>query len=203
MFLSDNGPDASVVGVKAMYDHLQAALDIHSGSVELRGRKNLNYEAGHRVPLLWRWPARWQPRVVDDPTIPVSYVDIYRTLADIIGADLPCNEAPDSRSLLTLLDGVEPTDQLKRSKILTHAKKGARIAFRQRNMKWIPEYNELYNLKNDIEEKVNLMHFERGAAIGREMNNTMNEIVQFITHREEVTQKGKLDNCPKSRYLMG
>ena len=70
-------------------------MEINGKSIRLRGQKNLNYEAGHRVPFLWRWPKMWQPKVIEDPQIPVSYVDIYRTLADIIGAKLPCNEAPD------------------------------------------------------------------------------------------------------------
>jgi len=103
--MSDNGPDGSAFYAKRDNDHLQAGLTLNGETIELRGQKNFNYEAGHRVPFLWRWPARWSQREVNDPTMPVSYVDVYRTLAEIIGAELPCNEAPDSRSILTLLDG--------------------------------------------------------------------------------------------------
>ena len=43
-----------------------------------------------------------KPRVIKDAT--VSFIDVYRTLAEIIGdRDLPCNEAPDSRSLIQIL----------------------------------------------------------------------------------------------------
>ena len=34
-------------------------LDINGKTVELRGGKNHNYEAGHRVPFLWRYPNGW------------------------------------------------------------------------------------------------------------------------------------------------
>ena len=63
------------------------------------------------------------PKVVEDPSIPVSYLDVYETLADLIGTKTACNEAPDSRSLMTLLEGTEPSTKLKYSKIFTHAKK--------------------------------------------------------------------------------
>ena len=35
----------------------------------------------------------------------VSYIDVYATMADIIGTKRKCNEAPDSRSLLKLIEG--------------------------------------------------------------------------------------------------
>ena len=199
--MSDNGPDGSAYYAKRDFGHVQTALDINGESIELRGRKNFNHEAGHRVPFLWRWPARWQPRVVADPAIPVSYLDVYRTLADIIGATLPCNEAPDSRSLISLLDGTEPSEMLKRSKILTHAKKGAQLAFRKRMWKWIPGDNALYNLERDIEEKENLVQFEWGAEFAQSLNASMNGIVEFIANREKVTQKGKIETCFKNPYI--
>ena len=55
--------------------------------------------------MLWRFPKLVpEPRVIDDQI--VSYIDIYRTLAEIIGdTDLRCGEAPDSRSLVKVLNG--------------------------------------------------------------------------------------------------
>ena len=40
-------------------------------------------------------------KVINDRV--VSYIDLYRTLADIIGSDLEENEAPDSVSLWWLI----------------------------------------------------------------------------------------------------
>ena len=62
--------------------------------------------------------------------MPVSYLDVYQTLADLIGTKTECNEAPDSRSLMTLLKGEEPSLKLRYSKIFTHAKK-VRVSFQK------------------------------------------------------------------------
>jgi len=55
--------------------------------------------------MLWRYPKLFKkPRTDHDAH--VSYLDVFKTLADIIGDfNLPCNEAPDSRSLLPILVG--------------------------------------------------------------------------------------------------
>ena len=70
-------------------------------------------------------------------------------------------------------------------------------------MKWIPDYNQLFNLENDVEEKINLFDFEFGQTLAKELNSTLNDILDEITNREEITKKGKLNNCPIPRFLMG
>ena len=57
------------------------------------------------MPFIWNYPNGFKPKVISDQT--VSYVDVYRTLADVIDPRrrLPCNEAPDSRSILKTLTG--------------------------------------------------------------------------------------------------
>ena len=58
-----------------------------------------------------------EPRVIANTT--VSHIDIYRTLAEIIGdRELPCNEAPDSRSLLQILNG--KVDQIGHGQPVVH-----------------------------------------------------------------------------------
>ena len=57
-----------------------------------------------RLPFIWNYPNGFEPKVRKSPT--VSYTDVYRTLADLIGyGDIKCNEAPDSVSILNLLRG--------------------------------------------------------------------------------------------------
>ena len=51
-------------------------------------------EGGHRLPMIWHWPKGIQPGLNDQST--VSYIDVFATLADLIGVKLKCNEAPDS-----------------------------------------------------------------------------------------------------------
>jgi len=53
--------------------------------------------------MLWRYPKLFKKPRIDRDAI-VSYLDVFKTLADIIGDFiLPCNEAPDSRSMLPIL----------------------------------------------------------------------------------------------------
>lgn len=117
LFMSDNGaisrwntdtavqqyPDGSYMW--DTYNHYQNAIDLNGVNYKLNGGKQSAYEGGHRLPMLWRYPRMIkEPRVLQNVT--VSHIDVYRTLADIIGDEnLPCNEAPDSRSLIQLLNG--------------------------------------------------------------------------------------------------
>jgi arylsulfatase A-like enzyme len=71
-------------------------------------RKSYAYEASARVPLLLRFPDSWQmnrPGVVDRP---VGLEDIYPTVLDAVGIDVP--ETVDGRSLLELCRDPERDD---------------------------------------------------------------------------------------------
>ncbi|MDA3962511.1 MAG: sulfatase-like hydrolase/transferase [Planctomycetota bacterium] len=66
------------------------------------------FEASAKVPLIIRWPQRFQPRVVTEN---VNLCDLFATLCDLADIPLP-NEADtvdgrglDSRSLVPLMDG--------------------------------------------------------------------------------------------------
>ena len=84
IFMSDNGADQSTEYSYLRYGHMQNALDWgEKKSIHLRGTKNLFYEGGHRNSFMWRWPRKWSPKTVNE--IPVSYIDVYATLADVIG----------------------------------------------------------------------------------------------------------------------
>ena len=86
MFLSDNGPAKS--DILAEFGHNQNQLDLEDRSITLAGGKGGQGEAGHRTPFLWRYPNRFSPRSIYDPKVPVSTIDIYATLAELIGYDL-------------------------------------------------------------------------------------------------------------------
>jgi choline-sulfatase len=59
------------------------------------------YEASVRVPLVIRWPKRFEGgRVVDQN---VNLCDLFATLCDLAG--IPCQPGLDSRSLVPLMDG--------------------------------------------------------------------------------------------------
>jgi arylsulfatase A-like enzyme len=64
--------------------------------------KRDNWEGGHRVPFIARWPGRVKAGVSD---VTVCHTDIMATCAAITGARLPANAAEDSFSILAALTG--------------------------------------------------------------------------------------------------
>lgn len=72
-------------------DHIngQGVID----GVPLRGKKGYCYEGGHRVPLIFHWPARIPARPVGQL---IALHDIYRTLAGMLTIQVPGEQAMDS-----------------------------------------------------------------------------------------------------------
>jgi choline-sulfatase len=58
------------------------------------------YEGSVRVPLIIRWPRQFEHRIVDQN---VNLCDLFATLCDLAGLDIPDNL--DSRSLVPLMKG--------------------------------------------------------------------------------------------------
>ena len=151
-FLSDNGGSAQVTSM-----------------APLRGSKGTLYEGGIRVPMLVRWPGRVRPGSVSE--IPVSGVDLYPTILEIVGAKQPPGYILDGDSLVPVLKG---TKALPPRSIFWHfpaylePDSGRRgpwkttpcSAVRQGDWKLIEFFEdghlELYNLRSDIGETRNL-----------------------------------------------
>jgi len=96
MFSSDNGPEVtSVINMRADHDH--------DGARPWRGMKRDQWEGGHRVPLIARWPGQIVPGSKSDQTICLT--DVMATCAAIVGAKLPDNAAEDSYDVLPVLLG--------------------------------------------------------------------------------------------------
>jgi arylsulfatase A len=96
IFSSDNGPETTtVIHMRADYGH--------DGARPWRGMKRDQWEGGHRVPLLVRWPGRIHPASVSDQT--VCLTDVMATCAAITGFKLPADAAEDSVSFLPTLLG--------------------------------------------------------------------------------------------------
>ena len=96
LFTSDNGPETTtVVHMRRDYSH--------DGARPWRGMKRDQWEGGHRVPLIARWPGRIPAGRVSHQT--VCLTDILATCATISGATLPDNAAEDSFDLSPVLLG--------------------------------------------------------------------------------------------------
>jgi len=96
IFTSDNGSHWRPEDVK------QFGHDAHLG---YRGMKGDIHEAGHRIPLVVRWPGRVEPGKTTDALVGLN--DLYRTLADVVGHAPEPGAAPDSISFLPVLSGKE------------------------------------------------------------------------------------------------
>ncbi|MDA0349303.1 MAG: sulfatase-like hydrolase/transferase [Verrucomicrobia bacterium] len=98
---SDNGPEVgTVINMREKYEH--------DGARPWRGVKRDNWEGGHRVPMVARWPGKVKAGSVSDQT--VCLTDIMATCAAIADAKLPNNAAEDSFNLLPILLGETKDD---------------------------------------------------------------------------------------------
>jgi arylsulfatase A-like enzyme len=156
---SDNGP----VVDDGYADGAVADLNGHTPSGPLRGGKYSAFEAGTRVPLLLRWPARVKPGVSHAL---VTQLDFPATFAALTGQKTEAGAFPDAQNALEALLG---RDTRGRDHIIEHAANG-RLSVRTADWKFIEPgpgqaknantnielgnstEPQLYNLKNDVGE---------------------------------------------------
>jgi arylsulfatase A-like enzyme len=149
----------------------------HNPSWILRGMKADTWDGGHRIPFLVRWPGTVVPGRCAELA---CLLDVFATVADAIGADLP-EEAQDSRSLLPLLLGGDNAPPV-RNELVHHGLNGL-FGLRQGDWKYIAGTGsggfspnppvglydppaQLYNMATDIRERRNLC-FERPEVCQR------------------------------------
>jgi len=165
IFTSDNGcspeADFTILGEKG-----------HDPSYIYRGHKADIYEGGHRVPFMARWPKVIKGGRTTNQLI--CSTDLMATCADIINYDLADNEGEDSYSLFPFFEN--KASQLSRKDAIHHSVNGG-FAIRAGDWKLIMDAGsagwsfpnprqvrsldtlppiQLYNLKNDPEEALNL-----------------------------------------------
>ncbi|MCD6353920.1 MAG: arylsulfatase, partial [Prolixibacteraceae bacterium] len=99
IFTTDNG---SAAGVK-----LDKQGFVTKGyNAGMRGKKSSKYEGGHRVPLFIRWPEKNWPKGTDRNTV-ASNIDLFPTLVEWCGLQVPDSVKFDGISLSNYIDGKE------------------------------------------------------------------------------------------------
>ena len=98
LFTSDNGPEVTTA-YHMRQDHG------HDGARPWRGLKRDQWEGGHRVPAIARWPGRIPAGSTTDQTFCLT--DIMATLAALTHYDLPAGAAEDSFDFSALFTGSE------------------------------------------------------------------------------------------------
>jgi arylsulfatase A len=86
IFTADNGAEH--------YAYERIRKFQHRSSGPLRGLKRDLYEGGHRVPFVVKWPGAVEPGSVSEAL--TSQVDLFATIAAIVGHELPTGVAEDS-----------------------------------------------------------------------------------------------------------
>ena len=175
---SDNGPEVPT-SIAMRGDHN------HNGSHPWRGMKRDQWEGGHRVPFIARWPGLIEAGGVSDQTI--CQTDIMATCAAILGYDLPHDAAEDSFNILSALlhkDNGTPirpftlhqTNRLALAirkgswKYLDHRGSGGNVYNQERLQPFVLSESapdapgQLYNLDTDPGETKNL-YFERPELV--------------------------------------
>jgi len=163
IFTSDNGAS----GV-CDFDALKEQG--HNPSYIFRGFKGDIWEGGHREPTVISYPAMIQGGTASNHMISLS--DIYRSIAEIIDAEIADNAAEDSISNVPLWEGKnEPVREdvvhssangglsIRRGdwKLELVYNGGGLLAARQGAQGQVFEPAELYNLKEDIRETNNVI----------------------------------------------
>jgi arylsulfatase A len=192
VFTSDNGPEHL-----DFYEHATAydrARDHDHYSMDgLRGIKRDAWEGGHRVPFIARWPGEVPVDTECDETI--CLVDLLRTLASLLGTDLPANAGEDSYNILPALRGESHETPLREATV----HQGGGLALRKGDWVFIdapsgdnneePEWfreergyeghdhpGELYDLSSDRAQRENL-YAERPDKV-TELRSLLNQYKQ-------------------------
>jgi len=98
IFSSDNGPV-----LNDGYDDQSVTLNgDHKPGGPFTGGKYSAYEAGTRVPTIVNWPSVVKSGISDAL---ISQVDLYASIANLVGHKLDGNAAPDSKNVLDALLG--------------------------------------------------------------------------------------------------
>jgi len=154
----------------------------HRTSGDFRGYKGDNYEGGHRVPFIVRWPGKVAAGSESDQIITLA--DTLGTVAGLLGQTLPESAGVDSFDLSPVLLG-KKTDGPVRTTVIMQTGKN-QLAFRDGDWKIVSteptQWNgseayisadalELYNLGDDPFETEDLAgrYPERSAAMRRRL----------------------------------
>ena len=189
IFTSDNGPEVPTV-FHMRHDHN------HDGSRPWRGVKRDNWEGGHRVPMIVRWPGKVPSGTSDQIT---SLTDVMATVAELVDYDLPAESAADSFSMLAPMMGTHDDSPIRpfilqqgfmkdrslvirrgKWKLLDHKGSGGNNYEKHKQLMEyaLPEFapdapGQLYDLENDPGETKNL-YLERPEIV-QELSTLLRE----------------------------
>ena len=169
IFTSDNGGVA-------------AGDNFSTSNKPLRAGKGYQFEGGIKEPFFIKVP--WLEIDGGQSNTPVTGTDFYPTILDLIGVDLKPEEHKDGISLLPLLTGKTIDERPLIWHYPHYGNQGGEPSsiIREGEWKLIHYYedgrNELYNLKNDLEESNDVS--EKYLSIANELHKTLFEYLKTV-----------------------
>ena len=186
IYTTDNGPWCQPRYYKNKKGHPEGSI-FWGDPGPLRGGKGSGYEAGSRVPCIVRWPGKVPAGKTSDALW--ATIDLLPTFAALADVEIPKDRIIDGQDQSGLLTG--KTDKGRDSFI--YSQTGRIVAIRQGDWKlliagrkgkkshrYLMDFGtndfELYNLKEDIGEKNNLIakHPEKADELKKLINNWIN-----------------------------
>ncbi len=164
----------------------------------LRGKKSNVWDGGHRVPGIFRWPAKIPMGKESD--VPISSVDFMPTICSITGAKLPKDRKIDGTDLSDLLTG--KTSQLKRETPLYwfFYRMNPAIALREGKWSLIADTNDAQRLKTHPLVAEDMPFIKKSQPVKYMLYNMETD----LTQRQDVAQKHPelLDRLKKKMKTM-
>lgn len=148
IFSSDNGP---VIG-DGYLDGAQEACRHHRPAAPYSGGKYTGFEGGTRVPFIVCWPGRVRHGT---STALMSQLDLGRSLAALVGQEIPEGSMPDAENHLAALLGESPT--ARRELVEQSPRHG--LSLRSGHYKLIPGHSgvpRLFDLSRDPAEQCDI-----------------------------------------------
>lgn len=179
IFYSDNGGRVLWRGRKSMYDKYQFNYPLRSGKASI-------YEGGIRVPAVM-----YNPKASKSGTrtkAPVIIEDIYATVMDVTGTEIPTEYKIQGRALTEIISGKSDGSNLRKRPMYFHLpyrfegyifngedfadggvtpstamiKNGMKLIYFHREQRF-----EMYNLDNDLSETNNI--FDKDSSVCKDM----------------------------------
>jgi arylsulfatase A len=163
-FTSDNGPEGtSEKGQPGKPDTAPGKQRYRGSTGDLSGRKRDTHEGGIRVPFIVKWPAGLRAHGLKAGTVsdePVVGNDLFPTVLELAGVELPVDLVLDSASIASVFKG----DPVQRERPLfwrnASGKNPYRVAIRDGDWKLLSDSKHtkflLYNITKDPSETTDL-----------------------------------------------
>lgn len=151
----------------------------HQPSGIFRGSKNTPHEGGHRVPFIASWPAKMGHKMTSNEMLndsPVLVQDILATIAEAAGNELSRDQAPDSKSFLSLIIKQKNNSYKRRNYLMLQAGSQNQVMFQHGDWKLI------------INSDHKLSHFTPVALFNLADNEVENEAFNLINDKRYQAQ---------------